>query len=122
MSDHAQRAVETALEMRRSLAAFNQTTTAAQGPPLESGIGIASGQVIAGSVGGKERIEYTVMGDAANLASRLEAKAKEMGFPILISDETYQILNEVPDVGARPLNDVHIKGKQDRVTIYALSA
>ena len=107
--------------MRQALAAFNQEETVACLPTLESGIGIASGPVIAGNVGGKERIEYTVMGDAVNLAARLEDKTKDTGFPILVSDETYQALNEVPDVGARPLTDVQIKGKRDRVTVYALS-
>jgi len=61
------------------------------------------------------------MGDAANLAARLEDMTKEVDFPILISDETYQALAEVPDVGAKPLNDVRIKGKQEKVTVYALS-
>jgi adenylate cyclase len=121
MSDHADRAVRTAIGMRQALAAFNQEETVARLPTLESGIGIASGPVIAGNVGGKERIEYTVMGDAVNLAARLEDKTKDTGFPILVSDETYQALNEVPDVGARSLTNVQIKGKRDRVTVYALS-
>lgn len=121
MSDHADRAVRTAIEMRQALAAFNQEETVARLPILESGIGIASGPVIAGNVGGKERIEYTVMGDAVNLAARLEDKTKDTGFPILVSDETYRALNEVSDVGARSLTDVQIKGKRDRVTVYALS-
>ena len=121
MSDHADRAVRTAIGMRQALAAFNQEETVAHLPTLESGIGIASGPVIAGNVGGKERIEYTVMGDAVNLAARLEDKTKDTGFPILVSEETYQALNEVPDVGARSLIEVQIKGKRDRVTVYALS-
>ncbi|HKY53977.1 MAG TPA: hypothetical protein VJM08_06705, partial [Anaerolineales bacterium] len=58
---------------------------------------------------------------AVNLAARLEDKTKDTGFPILVSDETYQALNEVPDVRARSLTDVQIKGKRDRVTVYALS-
>jgi class 3 adenylate cyclase len=61
------------------------------------------------------------MGDAVNLAARLEDKTRDFGFPILLSDETYRALNEVPNVGTRSLTDVQIKGKQDRVTIYALS-
>lgn len=121
MSDHADRAVQTALEMRRVLAAFNQEETVARLPTLETGIGIASGPVIAGNVGGKERIEYTVMGDAANLAARLEDKTKDTGFPILISEDTFRALNEVPDGGARSLTNVQVKGKRDRLTIYALS-
>ena len=61
------------------------------------------------------------MGDAVNLAARLEDKTKDTGFPILVSDETYRALNKVLDVGVRSLTDVHIKGKRDRVTVYALS-
>ena len=121
MRDHADRAVGTALEMRPALAAFNQEATAARLPTLEAGIGIASGPVIAGNVGGKERIEYTVMGDAVNLASRLKDKTKETGFPIILSDETYQALKAVPNVSATPLTDVQIKGKRDPVTEHGLS-
>jgi len=120
MSDHADRAVRTAIEMRQALAAFNQQETIARLPTLEAGIGIASGLVIAGNVGGKERIEYTVMGDAVNLAARLEDKTKDTGFSILISDETFRSLNEASDVGVKSLTDVQIKGKRDRVTLYAL--
>ena len=121
MSDHADRAVRTAIAMRQALAAFNREETAARLPSIESGIGIASGPVIAGNVGGKERIEYTVMGDAVNLAARLEEKTREIGFPILFSDETYRALHGDAEVSARSLTDVQIKGKRDRVTIYALS-
>jgi len=121
MSDHADRAVRTAIEMRQVLAAFNHEETVARLPILESGIGIASGPVIAGNVGGKERIEYTVMGDAVNLAARLEDKTKDIGCPILVSHETYQALNEIPDVGASSLTDIQIKGKREKVTVYALS-
>lgn len=121
MSDHADRAVRAAIEMRQALAAFNLQEAVAHLPTLESGIGIASGPVIAGNVGGKERIEYTVMGDAVNLAARLEDKTKDTGFPILVSDETYQALNEDSDVDARSLTNVQIKGKRDRVTLYAIS-
>ena len=121
MRDHADRAVRTALGMRRALAAVNQEETTARLPALESGIGIATGPVITGNVGGKERIEYTVMGDAANLAARLEDMTRDTGFPILVSDETYQALREAPGVDTWPLTDVQIKGKRDRVTVYALS-
>jgi adenylate cyclase len=121
MTDHAHRAVWSAIEMRQALAAFNQEESAAGSPELEAGIGIASGLVVAGNVGGKERIEYTVMGDATNLAARLEEKTKDTGFPILISDETYQGLDAALETGAKVLKDVQIKGKRDRVTAYALA-
>jgi class 3 adenylate cyclase len=115
------RAVTAGVEMRQTLTTFNRAESAAGWPMLENGIGIPSGSVIAGNVGGKECIEYTVMGDAANLAARLEDITKEVGYPILLSDETYQALAEVPYVSARPLNDVRIKGKQESVTVYPLA-
>ena len=122
MHNHADQALATGIEMRQTLRAFNQAELIAKRPPLEHGIGIATGPVIAGNVGGKERIEYTVMGDAANLAARLEDLTKEAGYPILLSMETYQALVGVLDVRAKPLTDVRIKGKHERVTVYALSA
>jgi adenylate cyclase len=122
LPDHEERAVAAGFEMRRTLAAFNETETIAARSPLENGIGIATGRVIAGNVGGKERIEYTVMGDAANLASRLKDMTKELGYPILMSSETYHGLAEAPDSGLLPLTGTRIRGKQDPVTVYALSA
>jgi adenylate cyclase len=121
MTDHADRAVRTAIGMRRALATFNQAETVDRLPNLESGIGIATGPVIAGNIGGKERIEYTVMGDAVNLAARLEDKTKDAGAPILLSAETYRALDRVQDLRVKVLTDVPIKGKRDPVTVYALS-
>jgi adenylate cyclase len=121
MADHADRAVRTAIGMRRALAAFNQADASDRLPHLEAGIGIATGPVVAGNIGGRERIEYTVMGDAVNLAARLEEKTKDAGAPILMSAETYRALDEVRAVRAEALTEVQIKGKRDRVTVYALS-
>jgi class 3 adenylate cyclase len=123
MTDHADQAVNAAFHMRQALQDFNQNTTSdpfANGrqPVLENGIGIATGPVIAGNVGGKERIEYTVMGDAANLASRLEGMTIDFNYPILISEETFDAIGTL---NARPLPDVPVKGKAKPVTIYGLS-
>ncbi|WP_353813264.1 adenylate/guanylate cyclase domain-containing protein [Agromyces sp. SYSU T00266] len=121
MADHAGRAVRTAVGMRRALAAFNDEEAVDRLPILRSGIGIATGPVIAGNIGGRERIEYTVMGDAVNLAARLEEKTKDAGAPILMSAETYRAFDGVDDSRALALTDLEIKGKRDRVTAYALS-
>lgn len=118
MVDHASRAVEAATGMRQALRGFNQLR---EGLHLENGIGIASGRVVAGNVGAKERIEYTVMGDAANLAARLQDLTKEMGHPILLSDETFQALDEDWGFSMNKISQVAIRGKQDPVTIYGLS-
>ncbi|MDX1416138.1 MAG: adenylate/guanylate cyclase domain-containing protein [Candidatus Promineifilaceae bacterium] len=123
MTDHADQAVNAAFQMRHVLQDFNQNATSdpfANGvrPILENGIGIATGPVIAGNVGGKERIEYTVMGDAANLASRLEGMTTDFNYPILISKDTFDAIGTL---NARPLPDVLVKGKAKPVTIYGLS-
>lgn len=123
MPDHAQQAVSAAFQMRQALQDFNQSAAgnpSANGrqPVLENGIGIATGRVIAGNVGGKERIEYTVMGDAVNLASRLEGLTTDFGYPILISEETF---NAVGPLNARQLPAVPVKGKAKPVTIYGLA-
>jgi class 3 adenylate cyclase len=122
MTDHADQAVNAAFHMRQALQDFNQNATSdpfANGrqPVLENGIGIATGPVIAGNVGGKERIEYTVMGDAVNLASRLEGMTIDLNYPILISEETFDAIGTV---NAHQLPDVPIKGKAKPVTIYGL--
>lgn len=73
--DHAQRAVDCAREMQRGLAAMNAGRVVRREPPLELGIGVNSGEVVAGSLGSIERREYTVIGSAVNLAARLEERA-----------------------------------------------
>lgn len=122
MEDHAGQALAAGIEMRQALHTFNQSESASGRPTLQAGIGIASGPVIAGNVGGKERMEYTVMGDAVNLAARLEDLTKDLGFPILLSDTTYVALDDLPGLTIRELHDVRIKGKQGAVTAYGLSA
>lgn len=76
--------------------------------------------VIAGNVGGKERIEYTMMGDADNLADRLEDLTKELSYPILISRETFNALGQHLGVDAEPQEDIPIKGKHEKVTVYGV--
>jgi adenylate cyclase len=122
MTDHADQAVKAALQMRQALQAFNQNGSSVpfandRQPVLENGIGIATGPVLAGNVGGKERIEYTVMGDAANLAARLESMTIDLDYPILISEETFKAIGTLE---ARPFPDVPVKGKAKPVSIYGL--
>ena len=122
MTDHADQAVKAAFDMRQALQDFNRNASEPfandRQPVLENGIGIATGPVIAGNVGGKERIEYTVMGDAVNLASRLEGMTIDFDYPILISEETFAAIGTL---NAQQLPDVSVKGKAKPVTIYGLS-
>jgi len=119
--DHAARAVRTALGMCRALERFNQAQAAAGGPTVRIGIGIASGPVVAGNVGGRERIEYTVIGDTVNLAARLQDKTKETGHTVLLSAEAHAAASHSMEVRTEQLALMEIRGKSEPVALYALA-
>ena len=89
-ADHAQRAVEAALAMESLLGAFNAELARAAEPSMEIGIGLDTGEVIVGNVGSANRLEYTVIGGAANRSSRIEQLNKILGTRILVSENTYR--------------------------------
>jgi class 3 adenylate cyclase/HAMP domain-containing protein len=111
-------ALEAAIAMRRALVTFNEDNPMDLPLPLESGIGINTGTLILGIVGGKERLDGTVISDAVNLASRLEDLTKEFKTGILISEQTYDALKSPEDYLIRSLDRIRVKGKQQPVLIY----
>jgi adenylate cyclase len=114
--DHAQHAVDAALEMVRELNRLNQKWTAEGRPALDIGIGISTGPMIAGNIGSEAIMSYTVIGDAVNLGARLESLNKQYGTRIIISEATRKAL---PDrYHFRPLGDVVVKGKTMPVAIF----
>ncbi len=116
--NHAEQAVRAALEMIEMIDLFNLDQTAAGKPTIRIGIGIASGQVIAGYTGTQRRATYTCVGDTVNLAARLEAYTKVAGRPILIDDGTRHALSETIQV--EDLGPAEIKGKAQEVPIYSV--
>jgi class 3 adenylate cyclase len=114
-SQHADHAVNAALEIQELL----KGTTFA-GVTLRTRIGINTGEVIAGNVGAGDRINYTVHGDAVNLAARLEQLNKQHGTLVLISESTVALLNGVYPI--EPLGEVEIRGKTQSVRIFSLRA
>jgi len=118
--DHAVRATRASLEMRQALKELTEKWKA-EGRFTESfemGIGLNTGEVFVGLVGSEQRVNYTVIGDTANLAARLQDQTKELGYPILISGETHEKIKEefqVEFVTSRIL-----KGKTEPVQIYRL--
>jgi adenylate cyclase len=116
---HAAHAVRTALEMRRRLAAWNAGRRAAGDTPLHHGIGIHSGPVIAGNIGSAERLSYTLVGDAVNLASRIQSLTKDVGCDILVSAETRRRLDGEFTLTALPA--VKVKGKSEEIEVFRVA-
>jgi adenylate cyclase len=114
-AEHARHAVLTALAMQQAVAALAEPFRARGWPPVHIGIGINSGTMTVGDMGSPVRKAYTVMGDAVNLASRLEGITKEYGVGIVVGEATRQAL---PDMAFRELDRVRVKGKDEPVTIY----
>ncbi|MDX1566014.1 MAG: adenylate/guanylate cyclase domain-containing protein, partial [Phycisphaeraceae bacterium] len=115
--DHAEAAVRCGLQMARRMEAVNEQVAAIPCPPLEIGVGIHSGQAIVGNIGSDNRLEYTVIGQAVNVASRIESMTKSLNRPLLISDETYQRLHgrlSCEPVGAHP-----VRGQDGSLHLYA---
>jgi adenylate cyclase len=114
--EHADHAVQAALAMVRALDVLNKDWAAFGMPTLDIGIGINTGDMVAGNIGSKTIMSYTVIGDAVNLGARLESLNKEYGTRIIISEHTRSRLKGRYDM--RPLGSVTVKGKSQPVAIY----
>jgi len=115
-ADHAVRAVAAGVGMLRELRRFNAEEGHAS--PLRIGIGIATGPVIAGNAGSPERLNYTVLGDTVNVASRLQGLTKEYGVPLILSGATYERVATV--FPCRWLGKVAVRGRQQETTLYTV--
>jgi adenylate cyclase len=119
-TDAPGQALATARAMVAALDELNRELAAEGRPPLALGIGINTARVVAGNMGSKTRLNYTVIGDGVNLAARLEALTKEPTYRtrIIASEATLQAAKSPPP--ARPLGEVKVKGKSEPVRIFAL--
>ena len=109
-SDHADRAVAAAVEMAKEM-------NRSEEPGLQVGIGVNTGRVIAGSIGGAGRLNFSVIGDPVNVASRVEAKTRETGDDVLITAETRDRLSTAIEL--EPRGSQVLKGKDEPVELYA---
>lgn len=111
-------AVVGALMMRSELYKLNQKRKEQGKPEIKIGCGINSGKVVAGQIGSDARMEYTVIGDAVNLASRTEALNKPFQTDILITENTYNLIGDRLVVEEMP--SVHVKGKEAAIRMFAV--
>jgi len=116
--DDALAALKAMVMMRYALLDFNKDRGGEDKPLIHNGCGVNTGPCIAGQIGSMQRMEYTVIGDAVNLASRIEALNKPFGTDILISEYSYDLVKDEVVVEAMPA--IKVKGKAEPLTIYAV--
>lgn len=116
--NHAVDACRSALECIRVMNLQREEWKAQGKPDLYGRIGLNTGRVVVGNIGSEERLDYTVIGDPVNLASRLEGMNKTYGTSIIIGHNTYEEAKY--DIVARRLDSVHVKGREEPVFVYEL--
>ena len=118
----AYNAVTAALQMKNALAVYNEQRQKANKPVLKIGIGLHTGQVVIGTIGGDERMDSTAIGDAVNLASRIESMTKTYDAMILASEDTINLLGEYRDQFIlRFVDSVVVKGKTAAINIWEIT-
>ncbi len=118
VEDHADAALNAAVSMMRELNNLNTRFKERGLPELKFGIGIHTGEVLAGNIGSSSRMEYTVIGDAVNLASRVEALTKIYGTSALITEDTRGFLKNKNKYILREIDLVRVHGKVKPVTVF----
>jgi adenylate cyclase len=116
--DHRQAAVLAARQMIDMIRLFNDDQAARDKVQIQIGVGIASGQVVAGYTGTLHRATYTCVGDTVNVAARLEAHTKVLDRPILIDEETRRGLGD--EIAVEPQGELLMKGKTQPINVYAV--
>ena len=123
--DHAVRAVTAARNMLQAIVKLNQELAreaAAEGRPVPSiaiGVGVNTGRCVVGNMGSERRFDYSALGDAVNLASRLESATKDCGVEVVIGPETARQIEG--RVATRRIGEIRVKGKAEAVVAYTLA-
>jgi len=110
-SDHADQALAAALEIEHAVADEF-------GGELSIGVGLSSGRVVAGNVGGGGRLEFSVIGDAVNVAARAEAATRETGDTVLVSEHTAALLSDDAAASLEKRPAMPLKGKTEEVSLF----
>jgi adenylate cyclase len=118
LADHATKAVVAAMEMHAGLEKVNRDLAMEGLQPLQHGIGVHSGQVVAANIGSPSRMSYALVGDTVNVASRLQGLNKQYGTRIIISAETFNRLSR--RIPTQLLPDTTLKGKAEPMQLFAV--
>ena len=118
-SNHASNAVKCGFEMLKKVDELDEKWAKEGKPVIKIGVGINTGEVFVGNIGSEKRMEYTVIGDTVNLASRLESYNKTYKTSILISSSTYEEAKNILTVNK--ISDVEIRGKAEKMDIYEVT-
>ncbi len=118
-SDHAVRACRAVLRCQRRLAELREVYLKRTGTMLHMRAGLNTGEVVVGNMGSGKRFNYTILGDAANLASRLEGANKAFGTQTMVSDSTWRLVST--DFRGRKLADLRVVGRKNAVPVYELT-
>jgi adenylate cyclase len=109
-------AVKASIEMRQALAVLNETRSARGQVPIKIGIGLHRGEAISGTIGSEERMEYTVIGDTVNQASRIESSTKAFGTDLLLSEDMANFVEK--DFICEVAGTVEVKGKSEPLKLF----
>lgn len=118
-SDHAVRACRAALRCQRRLAELRDGFQQRTGAVLRMRVGLNTGDVVVGNMGSRKRFNYTILGDAANLAARLEGANKAFGTETMVSESTWRLASA--EFTGRVLADLRVVGRRSAVTVYELT-
>ncbi|HTO14084.1 MAG TPA: CHASE2 domain-containing protein [Candidatus Binatia bacterium] len=116
--DHAVKAVRTGLEFQEKTLEVSRRWEEKLGVQIRNGVGINTGEAVVGTMGSRQRLEYTAIGDTINLGARLESITKEYGVGIIVSEYTHKLLKD--EFMTRELGEVIVKGKSQPVKIFGV--
>ena len=115
---HRQMAIKSAIEMQKELVKLNKKLIAEELPEINIGIGINSGDALVGNMGSEQRFDYSVIGDAVNLASRLESSSKTLGKTLVIGEGTRETIEN--KFKFKYIDSIRVKGKTEEIKVYTV--
>jgi len=118
--EHEEHAIQAALEMQEELKLLNAELTAEGLPNINIGIGINTGEALVGNMGSDQRFDYSVIGDAVNLASRLESSSKTLGKTLVVGEETVQAAKY--NYKFEYLDEIIVKGKTEPIKVFTINS